>query len=164
MQLLELTPAELAFFNTVPAATAPAVTEHTQQRLTHHLASVLTARLRLPVTLHAVLATEPARAQSTPVWFPDAVLASLWLTRRLGGKHVSGVAVSGVAPFVPHTLIQTLNEVLAECWLDGSNFEAMPTALTWHLTADHKQARLAVQFPHHLSDMKNWARGVIRHV
>ena len=164
MQLLELTPAELAFFNPAPAVTAPAVTEHTQQRLTHHLASVLTARLRLPVTLHAVLATEPARAQSTPVWFPDTVLASLWLTRRLGGKHVSGVAVLGVAPFVPRTLIQTLNEVLAECWLDGSNPEAMPTALTWHLTADHKQARLAVQFPHHLSDMKNWARGVIKHV
>ncbi|NDP48409.1 MAG: hypothetical protein GZ085_08485 [Sulfuriferula multivorans] len=159
MQLLELTPAELTFLNTAPAVTAPAVTEHTQQRLTHHLASVLTARLRLPVTLHEVLATDPARAQSTPVWFPDAVLASLWLTRRLGGKHVSGVA-----PFVPLTLIQTLNEVLAECWLDGRNPEAMPTALTWQLTADHMQARLAVQFPHHLSDMTNWARGVIKHV
>jgi len=154
MQLLELTPAELAFLNAAPAATA-----HSPQRLTHHLASVLTARLRLPVTLHVVTATEPAHAQSTPVWLPDAALASLWLTRRLGGKHVSGVA-----PFVPHTLIQTLNEVLAECWLDGSNPEALPTALTWHLTADHMQARLAVQFPHHLSDMTNWARGVINHV
>ena len=153
-----------AFLNTTPAAIAPAGTEHTQQRLTHHLASVLTARLRLPVTLHAVLSTEPARALSTPVWFPDAVLASLWLTCRLGGKPVSGVAGSGVAPFVPHTLIQTLNEVLAECWLDGSNFEALPTALTWHLTANHLQAGLAVQFPHHQSDMTNWARGVIKHV
>lgn len=154
MQLLELTPVELAFLNAAPAATA-----HTQQRLTHHLASVLTARLRLPVTLHEVLTPEPAHALSTPVWLPDAVLASLWLTRRLGGKQVSGVA-----PFVSHTLIQTLNEVLAECWLDGRIPNALPTALSWHLTADHMQARLAVQFPHHLSDMMNWARGVINHV
>jgi len=154
MQLLELTPAELAFLNTAPVATA-----HSPQRLTHHLASVLTARLRLPVTLHAVLSTEPAHAQSTPVWLPGAALASLWLTRRLGGKHVSGVA-----PFVPHTLIRTLNEVLAECWLDGSVLDALPTEFAWHLTADHTQARLAVQLPHHLSDMTNWARGVIRHV
>ena len=153
MQLLELTPAELAFLKTAPVATA-----HSPQRLTHHLASVLTARLRLPVTLHAVLATEPAHAQSTPVWLPDAALANLWLTRRLGGKQVSGVA-----PFVPHTLIQTLNEVLAECWLDGRVLDALPTAFAWHLTADLTQARLAVQLPYHLSDMMNWARGVIKH-
>ena len=153
MQLLELTPAELDFLKTTPVATA-----HSPQRLTHHLASVLTARLRLPVTLHAVLATEPAHAQSTPVWFPDAALASLWLTRRLGGKHVSGVA-----PFVPHTLIRTLNEVLAECWLDGKPPDVLPTVLTWQITAEHTQARLSVQIPHHLSEMTNWARGVIRH-
>ncbi|MGV8990975.1 MAG: hypothetical protein ACOH1Q_06180 [Thiobacillus sp.] len=154
MQLLELTPAELAFLNAAPVATP-----HMQQRLTPHLASVLTARLRLSVTLHEVLTLEPAHAQSTPVWLPDAVLASLWLTRRLGGKHVSGVA-----PFVPQSLIQTLNEVLAECWLDGSVLDALPTALTWQLSADQRQARLAVQFPQHLSDMTNWARGMINHV
>lgn len=152
MQLLELTPAELAFLKTAPVATA-----HTQ-RLTHHLASVLSARLRLAVTLHAVLASEPAHSGSTPVWLPDAALASLWLTRRLGGKHVSGMA-----PFVPHTLIRTLDEVLAECWLDGSMPDALPTACAWQLTADHTQARLAVQLSHHLSEMTNWARGVIRH-
>ncbi|MBT9590050.1 MAG: hypothetical protein IV089_03960 [Thiobacillus sp.] len=153
MQLLELTPAELVFLKTAPVATARA------QRLTHHLASVLSARLRLPVTLHAVLTPELAHSGSAPVWLPDAALASLWLIRRLGGKHVSGMA-----PFVPHTLIRTLNEVLAERWLDGSApAEALPIACAWQFTADHTQARLAVQLPHHLSEMTNWARGVIRH-
>lgn len=152
MQLLELTPAELAFLKTAPVATARTL------RLTQRLASVLSARLRLPVALHAVLTPEPAPPESAPVWRPDAALASLWLTRRLGGKHVSGMA-----PFVPHTLIRTLNEVLAECWLDGSVPDAVPGAWAWQLMADRTQARLAVQLPHPLSAMTNWARGVIRH-
>ena len=153
MQLLELTPAETAFLKPRPAAT-----DHSQQRLTQHLAAVLTARLRLPVQLCAYPATEAVDAQATPVWLPDAALATLWLTRRLGGKHVVGVA-----PFVPRTLIHTLDEILAECWLDGEAQSTLPAALAWQVSAGHTQARLAVYFPQRITDMTHGSRGVIRH-
>ena len=154
MQLLELTPAETAFLKARPVAT-----DHSQQRLTQRLAATLTARLRLPVLLHAHPATDAVEVHVTPVWQPDAALATLWLTRRLGGKRVVGVA-----SFVPRTLIHTLDEILAECWLDGMEQGALPASLAWELTAGHTQARLTVHLPHHITDMKHWARGVIRHV
>lgn len=154
MQLLELTPAETAFLKPLPAAT-----DHSQQRLTQRLAAVLTARLRLPVQIQVHPATVVVDAQATPIWLPDAALATLWLTRRLGGQRVVGVA-----PFVPRTLIHTLDEVLAECWLDGVEQDSLPAALAWQVSAAHTQARLAVHLPHHMIDMTHWARGVIRHV
>lgn len=153
MQLLELTPAETAFLKAQPVAT-----DRMQARLMQRLAATLTARLRLPVRLRAYPATEAVDAQATPVWLPDAALATLWLTRRLGGQHVVGVA-----PFVPRTLIHTLDEILAECWLDGVEQNTLPAALAWQVSAGHTQARLAVYFPYHITDMTHWARGVIRH-
>lgn len=153
MQLLELTPAETAFLKPRPAAT-----DHSQQRLTQHLAAVLTARLRLPIQLRAQPAADAVEAQAAPIWLPDAALATLWLTRRLGGKRVVGVA-----SFVPRTLIHTLDEALAECWLDRLEQSTLPAALAWQVSAGRTQARLAVYFPHHITDMTHWARGVIRH-
>lgn len=151
MQLLELTPAEVAFLASPPASAG------IQARLTHKLAATLTARLRLPVHATAQPATvPPAEAAATPRWQPDAALATLWLTRRLGGQRVAG-AVS----FIPPTLVHTLDAMLAECWLDAAA-ATLPAALAWHISTDLTQATLAVALPHHATDMTRWARGVIR--
>ena len=153
MQLLELTPAESAFL-TAPTAAADGL----QTRLTQKLAATLTARLRLPVQAMVQPAAAPVDAPVTPGWQPDAALATLWLTRRLGGQRVMGAT-----PFVPHTLIHTLDAALAECWLDVAAQAMLPPALAWQITADLTQATLVVQLPHHTTDMTRWARGVIRH-
>jgi len=154
MRLQELTLAETAFL-TAPAA-AP---DNLQARLSRKLAATLSARLRLPVEARAMPVDAPtADAPASPVWQPDAALASLWLTRRLGGQRVMGTTA-----FVPHTLIHTLDAALAECWLDAAAQATLPAALAWQLTATHTQATLAVQLPHTTTDMTRWARGVIRH-
>ncbi len=151
MQLLELSPDEIAFLS-LPAAAAGAL----QQRLTRKLAATLAARLRLPVEMGEAAAAGDAAAR--PVWQPDAALATLWLTRRLGGRHVLGAA-----PRTPQTLIHTLDAVLAECWLDAPALAALPPALAWHLTCGDTQATLAVRLPHSSTDMTRWAREIIRH-
>jgi len=150
--LQELTPAEIAFL-----AQPPADSDDGEQRLTRRLAATLSARLRLPVHLRPQPAT-PAAAPVTPHWQPDAVLAALWLTRRLGGQHVMGAATS----FVPRSLIHTLDAALAECWLDAAP-AALPPALAWQLDASGTQAQLALQLPHTTNEMTRWAREVIRH-
>ncbi|MBW8329067.1 MAG: hypothetical protein K0M48_07940 [Thiobacillus sp.] len=154
MQLLQLTPAEIAFLTTPSAAP-----DDLQARLARKLAAKLTARLRLPVQVKAMAAqlaaaTDPA----APTWQPDAALATLWLTRRLGGRHMMGAT-----PFVPRGLIQTLDAALAECWLDGAALDALPAALAWRLDTDLTQATLAVRLPNTPIDMTRWARGVIQH-
>jgi hypothetical protein len=155
MRLLELTPAEIAFLTAPPSAASG----NGQARLTRKLAATLTARLRLPVeaTARTMVVAESGDAPATPVWQPDAALATLWLTRRLGGQRVAGTT-----SFVPHTLIHTLDAALAECWLDGAGSN-LPAALAWHIAAGPTQATLAVQLPHHTTDMTRWAREVIRH-
>jgi hypothetical protein len=156
MRLQELTPAETAFL-TAPAA-AP---DNLQARLSHKLAATLSARLRLPVQAMPMPYMVQAQADVAPVfpvWQPDAALASLWLTRRLGGQRVMGAT-----SFVPHTLIHTLDAALAECWLDAAAQATLPAVLAWHITAAHTQATLAVRLPQHTTDMTRWARGVIRH-
>ena len=153
MRLLELTPAEIAFL-----AAPPAGLDSLQARLTRKLAATLSARLRLPVQAMAMPADSPADAPASPVWQPDAALASLWLVRRLGGQRVTGTT-----SFVPHTLLHTLDAVLAECWLDEVAQTDPPAALAWQLTAAHTQAMLAVRLPRPTTDMTRWARGVIRH-
>ena len=154
MQLLELSTAELEFLESRPATTG-----HMQQRLTQRLAATLTARLRLPMQLHADPHADAVDAQAAPVWQPDGALATLWLTRRLGGQRVVGTA-----SFVPHTLIRTLDEVLAECWLDSSEHNTVPVTLAWQVLGGTTQARLALRLPDRASDMAHWAQGVIRHV
>ena len=154
MQLLKLTAAEIAYLTPSPAAP-----DGIQMRLTRKLAATLTARLRLPV--QAMAMTHPLAASDAPampVWQPDAALATLWLTRRLGGQRMLGAT-----PFVPRGLIQTLDAALAECCLDGAATDALPAALAWHLTTDLTQATLAVRLPPPTIDMTRWARGVIRH-
>lgn len=153
MQLLELTPAEIAFL--APPSAAP---DKLQDRLGGKLAATLSARLRLPVHLAEHLVDAPAAAPAAPHWLPDAALATLWLTRRLGGQRVMGAT-----PFVPPTLIQTLDAALAESWLDAKAQAAPSPALAWRITAASMQATLAVQLPHHSLDMTRWAREVIRH-
>jgi hypothetical protein len=149
MQLQELTPEEIAFL-----AQPPAVPDDGQQRLTRRLAATLSARVRLPVQLSPQPAT-PAAAPATPQWQPDAALAALWLTRRLGGQQVMGAA-----SFVPRSLIHTLDAALAECWLDVAAPAALPPALAWQLDVG---GTLALQLPHATNEMTRWAREVIRH-
>ena len=157
MRLLELTPTEIAFL-TAPAAASGGL----QARLTRKLAATLTARLRLPVQVTAMppmmLQAQAVDAPATPAWQPDAALATLWLTRRLGGQRVMGAT-----SLVPGTLIHTLDAALAESWLDGAAQAGLPPALAWQVTAAHTQAALVVQLPHPTTDMTRWARGVIRH-
>jgi len=151
--LLELTPAEVAFL------TASHVqTDSLQVRLTRKLAATLTARLRLPVQAISQPAVARVEPTAIPGWQPDAALATLWLTRRLGGQRVTGVA-----SFVPHTLLHTLDTALAECWLDVPPEARLPAALAWQIASDSTQATLAVQLPHLTTDMTRWAREIIRH-
>ena len=153
MQLLELTPAEITFL----AATSPA-SDGLAARLTRKLAATLSARLRLPVQALPQPAPERVDAPAAPTWQPDAALAALWLTRRLGGRDVVGGG-----SFVPGSFVRTLDAVLAECWLDAPEQGALPPALAWHVTTALTQATLAVQLPHSSTDMTRWAREVIRH-
>lgn len=154
MRLLELTPAEIAFLTAHPAEP-----EALQARLTRKLAATLSARLRLPVQVAALAPAAAAAggAPATPGWQPDAALAGLWLTRRLGGRNVEAAA-----PFVPRSLLRTLDAMLAECWLDAAA-PTLPLALAWRITTDPAPATLAVQLPSHTTDMTRWAREIIRH-
>ncbi len=152
MALHVLTPAELDFL------TAPPVEpDGLPARLTRKLAVTLTARLRLTVGLVLQPAGGTAADPRTPTWHADDALAVLWLTRRLGGRRVTGSA-----PFVPHGLIETLDAALAEAWLGGIE-ESVPSTLAWHLHTDLVRATLAVHLPQLPTDMTRWARGVIRH-
>jgi uncharacterized coiled-coil protein SlyX len=153
MPLRALTPAELAFL-----AAPVAAPDDLAARLTRRLAATLTARLRLPVSLDLQTDCSPAAAPQASAWHADAALATLWLTRRLGGRHVAGVAA-----FVPRSLIDTLDTALAEAWLDVSRQAALPAALAWRLQADRTQATLALRLPASPTEMTRWARGVIRH-
>jgi hypothetical protein len=151
--LLELTPAEVAFLTA-----SHAQTDGLQVRLTRKLAATLTARLRLSVQAISQPAVARVEPTAIPGWQPDAALATLWLTRRLGGQRVAGAA-----SFVPHTLLHTLDTALAECWLDAPPEARLPAALAWQIASDSTQATLAVQLPHHTTDMTRWAREIIRH-
>lgn len=151
--LLELTPAETAFLTT-PVALSDAF----PQRLTRRLAATLSARLHLPVRALTLPAVAPSAAPASPLWQPDAALATLWLTRRLGGQHVTGAS-----PFVSAALMRTLNAVLAESWLDAPAPDPLPSALAWQLGTDLAQATLSLSLPPQPADLTRWARGVIRH-
>jgi hypothetical protein len=151
--LLELTAAETAFLTT-PVVVSDAF----PQRLTRRLAATLTARLQVPVRALPLPGVAPPAAPTIPTWQPDATLATLWLTRRLGGRRVSGTS-----PFVPTALMRTLDAVLAESWLDEPAPEPLPSALAWQLGTDLAQATLSLTLPPQPADLTRWARGVIRH-
>lgn len=153
MPLHALTPAELAFLTGAPAAP-----DSLPDRLTRRLAATLSARLRLPVGLELQPAAQASDLPQAPVWQADAALATLWLTRRLGGQEVAGAA-----PFVPRSLIQTLDAALAEGWLDAAGAGTLPPALAWEIRADATRASLALRLPGETGEMTRWARGAIRH-
>jgi hypothetical protein len=157
MKLLDLTPAEITFLSTPSSVPAdlPA-------RLTRRLGAMLVARLHWPVRVQVQAQAQSGLASAhsplAPYWQPDPALATLWLTRRLGGQRVVGVA-----PFVPRSLFENLDGLLAECWLDAASPATFPLALAWRIEADSKQAMLSVQLPRNSNDMTRWAREVIRH-
>ncbi|WP_310448266.1 hypothetical protein [Thiobacillus sp.] len=154
MQLLALTPAEIAFLS-APAGESDPVCA----RFTRKLAQTLTARLQLPVQVQLRRAPEGVEfATGTPRWAPDGTLATLWLTRRLGGQRMTGNASS----FVPKSLLLTLDASLAECWLDAPGAKP-PPALSWRLETPFGEATLGVQLLPEPTDMTRWAREVIRH-
>jgi hypothetical protein len=66
--------------------------------------------------------------------------------------------VEGVASFVPRSLIQSLDALLAECWLDAAAPATFPLALAWRIEADATRAKLGVQLPRQSNDMTRWAR------
>jgi hypothetical protein len=152
MPLHALTPAELAFL-TAPEACA----DDLGGRLTRRLAATLTARLRLPFRLELQTHVPPGGTPQVPAWQADSALATLWLTRRLGGRHVAGTAA-----FVPRSLIDTLDAALAEAWLDAPG-QGAAAALAWRVQANDAQATLALHLPASPTEMTRWARGVIRH-
>lgn len=154
MKLAELTPSEIAFLTATPDKPGDLPV-----RLTQRLGLILSARLRLPVTAQAREIPMLTEALIAPVWQIDASLATLWLTRRLGGQQVVG----GRTSFIPPTLIHALDTALAECWLDEPGASGMPASLAWQLITNNLQASLAVQLPLLTTDMTRWARGVIRH-
>ncbi|MHB8759385.1 MAG: hypothetical protein ACYC5S_04590 [Thiobacillus sp.] len=154
MQLLDLSAEELAFLAgpaVAPAGLAP--------RLTRRLAATLSARLRMPV--HTTETGAPCPDVPGPHWQPDDALAALWLTRRLGGRHVAGRAAG-----VPRGLLRTLDEVLAEVWLDApvaAPVAALPSCLAWQIGAGAMRSLLTLALPTDSRDMTRWAREVIRH-
>lgn len=154
MQLLALTPAEIAYLGTPAGNPDPLCA-----RFTRKLAQTLTARLQMPVQAHA--SAVPAGMETLsglPCWQPDGMLATLWLTRRLGGQRMAGNASS----FVPKSLLLTLDASLAECWLDAPGAKP-PPALSWQLETPFGEATLGVQLLPEPTDMTRWAREVIRH-
>jgi hypothetical protein len=153
MQLLALTPEEIAYLG-APVAEPDGL----DARLTRKLAQTLTARLHLPVQVYVRAADGIDPAPGLPSWQPDTALATLWLTRRLGGQRVTGAA----ATFVPKGLLLSLDAALAECWLDAPA-SSMPSALAWRIITVLGQACLAVRLPLQTSDMTRWAREVIQH-
>lgn len=139
---------EIAFLS------APAVVEDDfPARLGTALAATLSARLRLPVALEVCHADAGATA-ARPAWHVDDALAMLWLARRLGGQDTGGRA-----PFVPKSLLTTLDAVLAERWLDRAG--AGPAALAWRLSAPGCEATLGLVLPRISHDMTRWARETI---
>lgn len=150
MQLLDLSAEECAFLAgpaVAPSGLAP--------RLTRRLAATLSARLRMPV--HATETGAPCPEAPGPHWQPDEALAALWLTRRLGGRQVAGRAAG-----VPRGLLHTLDEVLAEAWLDAP-VAALPPCLAWQIGAAATRSLLTLALPTDSRDMTRWAREVIRH-
>lgn len=153
MQLLALTPAEIAFL-AAPAAPDDALAP----RLARKLALVLSARLRMPVELTACAPIDVTAASTFPNWTPDSALATLWLTRRLGGQGTNGATTA----FVPRSLLRCLDAALAECWLDAPPPPALPAALAWRLASGATAATLGLFLPQAAGDMTRWAHEVIR--
>lgn len=150
MQLCALSPAEIAFFAQPPLADSAALFAH---RLERGLAAALRARLRVDIAC-APIEGQPGETVPAPRWHIDAGLAGLWLARRLGGR-----VAAGSSPFVPAGLRQTLDEILAERWLDAPG--QLPAMLAWRVRAAGCDAVLKLDLPQSPHDMTRWAQGRI---
>ncbi len=150
--LLELSAEEAAFLTPLPA-----LSEAMAARLTRRLGLTLAARLRSRVQAHQQAAPIPVETPTAPRWQPDAALANVWLTRRLGGQNPTGTS-----PFVPSSLLHALDGILAECWLDDIPADT-PPSLAWRLEIGVTQASVRLDLPHDPSHMTRWAQDVIRH-
>jgi len=123
--LLELTSAETAFL-TAPLAAPDGLPE----RLTRKFAATAYGASAHAGAGDAANDGCAARRAGAAHLATDAALATLWLTRRLGGQRVVGEA-----GFVPQTLLHSLDTALAECWLDAASEATPPAALSWQLSA-----------------------------
>lgn len=124
-------------------------------RLGGSLATTLSARLRMPVSLTAQ-STAPPADTAMPVWRIDTALSALWAARRLGCREAHG----GTAPFVPRGLLAALDAVLAERWLDGAG--AASAVFDWTLHTAGCETRLGLQLPAAAQEMTRWAQETIR--
>ena len=153
IQLLPLTQEEQNFL-----AHGKSSRSQPQERLTRALAAWLSARLRLPLQAQGMTASALRRAVDTPQWRREPLLDSLWLTRRLGGRQVRGGAAAEQAG-----LTRTLDQLLAETWLDAPQEFSRPQALSWQIAWEGQSAVLELDLPD-AAVMKRWAMGVIRAV
>ena len=154
MQLLPLTAEEEDFL-----ARGPLASSLPPERLTRALAAWLSARLRQPLQVQGVATTVPRSVADVPRWRRDPLLDTLWLTCRLGGRQVRGAAASEQAG-----LTGTLNQLLAETWLDAADELELPRTLAWQIGWPGQSANLELDLPAEPRRMKRWVLEVIRDV
>lgn len=154
MQLLPLTAEEEDFL-----ARGPLAPSLPPERLTRGLAAWLSARLRQPLHVQAIATTVPRSVADVPHWRRDRLLDTLWLTCRLGGRQVRGAAASEQAG-----LTRTLNQLLAETWLDAADEIELPRTLCWQIGWPGQSASLELDLPAGRGRMKRWALEMIRDI
>ena len=154
MQLLPLTTEEQDFL-----ARGPLASSLPPERLTRALAARLSARLRQPLRVQLIATSAPRGVANVPQWRRDPLLDTLWLTCRLGGRQVRGAA----APEQPG-LTRTLNQLLAETWLDAADELELPRTLGWQIGWPGQSATLELDLPGERRRMKRWALEVIRDI
>jgi hypothetical protein len=154
MQLLPLTAEEQDFLarGALASSLAP-------DRLTRALAAWLSARLRQPLRVQGIAAAAPRGVTDVPQWRRDALLDTLWLTCRLGGRQVRGAAAAEQPG-----LTRTLNQLLAETWLDAADDFELPLTLGWRISWPGRSATLELDLPAERGRMKRWALEMIRDI
>jgi hypothetical protein len=154
MQLLPLTAEEEDFL-----ARGQLASSLPPERLTRALASWLSARLRQPLQVQDIASAVPRSAADVPQWRRDPLLDTLWLTCRLGGRQVRGAAASEQPG-----LTRTLNQLLAETWLDAADELELPLTLGWQISWPGQSATLELDLPAERRRMKRWAMEMIRDI
>jgi hypothetical protein len=154
MQLLPLTAEEEDFL-----ARGQLASSLPPERLTRALASWLSARLRQPLQVQDIASAVPRSAADVPQWRRDPLLDTLWLTCRLGGRQVRGAAASEQPG-----LTRTLNQLLAETWLDAADELELPLTLGWQISWPGQSATLELDLPAERRQMKRWAMEMIRDI
>lgn len=154
MQLLPLTAEEQDFL-----ARGPLAPSLPPERLTRALAAWLSARLRQPLQAQGIAISVPRGVADVPQWRRDPLLDTLWLTCRLGGRQVRGAAAPEQAG-----LTRTLNQLLAETWLDAADDFELPLTFGWQISWPGQSATLELDLPGERTRMKRWAMEAIRDI